>query len=91
MPARRALQSIPKLSSRILVFFSLLTSHPCLQAIPLGGQSDSPSSDDLMFGERVEYVMWGFSCRRDLFHDFARLVHASGDELLKTTLRLTTG
>jgi len=35
--------------------------------------------------------MWGFSCRRDLFHGFARLVHASGDELLKTTLGLTTG
>ena len=33
----------------------------------------------------------GFSCRRDLFHDFARLVQAPGDELLKTTLRLTTG
>jgi 2-polyprenyl-6-methoxyphenol hydroxylase-like FAD-dependent oxidoreductase len=58
---------------------------------PVAGQSDSRSSDDLMFGERVEYVMWGFSCRRDLFHDFARLAHAPGDELLKTTLRLTTG
>jgi 2-polyprenyl-6-methoxyphenol hydroxylase-like FAD-dependent oxidoreductase len=57
----------------------------------VGGLSDSPSSDDLMFGERVEYVMWGFSCRRDLFHDFARLMHAPGDELLLTTLRLTTG
>ena len=58
---------------------------------PVAGPSDSPSSDDLMFGERVEYVMWGFSCRRDLFHDFAGLVRAPGDELLKTTLRLMTG
>jgi hypothetical protein len=58
---------------------------------PVGGQSDSPSSDDLMFGERVEYAMWGFSCRRDLFHDFARLVHAPGDELLKTTLARNEG
>lgn len=59
--------------------------------LPADGQSDSPSSDDLLFGERVEYVMWGFSCRRDLFHDFARLGHAPRDELLKVTLRLTTG
>jgi 2-polyprenyl-6-methoxyphenol hydroxylase-like FAD-dependent oxidoreductase len=58
---------------------------------PAGGQSDSPSSDDLMFGERVEYVMWGFSCRRDLFHDFGRLVHAPEDELLRTALHLMTG
>ena len=58
---------------------------------PAGEQPSSSSSDDLMFGERVEYVMWGFSCRRDLFHDFARLVHATGDELIKTTLHLMTG
>ena len=57
---------------------------------PVDGQSDS-TSDDLIFGERVESVMSGFSCRRDLFHDFARLGHAPGDELLKVTLRLTTG
>jgi len=44
-----------------------------------------------MFGKRVEYVMWGFSCRRDLFRDFGRLVHAPGDELLRTALHLMTG
>jgi 2-polyprenyl-6-methoxyphenol hydroxylase-like FAD-dependent oxidoreductase len=61
-------------------------SNDCNTAV--AGQLDSPSSDDLLFGERVEYVMWGFSCRRQLFRDFAR---ASGDELLETVLRLTTG
>jgi 2-polyprenyl-6-methoxyphenol hydroxylase-like FAD-dependent oxidoreductase len=58
---------------------------------PVGGQSDFPSSEDLLFGERVEYVMWGFSCRRDLFRNFAGLVHAPGEELLEETLRLMTG
>src|SRR5262249_34109261 len=57
----------------------------------VGGQPRSPSPDDLLCGERVEYVMWGFSCIRDLFHDFVRLEHAQGDELLKTTLHLMTG
>src|SRR5262249_7465612 len=44
--------------------------------------------DDLLFGERAEYVMWGFSCRRNLLPDFPHLAQADGDELLKATLRI---
>jgi 2-polyprenyl-6-methoxyphenol hydroxylase-like FAD-dependent oxidoreductase len=61
-----------------------------------GGKSTGPqlvssSSDDLLFGERAEYVMWGLSCRRGLFPEFANAKEGNGDELMKASLRVTTG
>jgi 2-polyprenyl-6-methoxyphenol hydroxylase-like FAD-dependent oxidoreductase len=55
----------------------------------VGTQLGSSSPDDLLFGERAEYVMWGLSCRRSLLPELHGLAQDGGDELLKATLRLT--
>jgi 2-polyprenyl-6-methoxyphenol hydroxylase-like FAD-dependent oxidoreductase len=53
-------------------------------------QPVSSPSDDLLFGERAEYVMWGLSYRRNLFPEIPDPEKANGDELLQASLRVTT-
>ena len=49
----------------------------------------SSPAEDLLFGERAEYVMWGLSCRQDLLPELAHRGEAGSDELMKASLRLT--
>ena len=51
----------------------------------------SASSEDLLFGERVEYAMWGFSARQEVVGDPEEVQHCSGQELKSKVLALTRG
>ena len=50
----------------------------------------APPSDNLVFGERAEYVMWGLSCRQDLLPEVVHRGEAGGEELMKASLHLTS-
>jgi salicylate hydroxylase len=55
-----------------------------------GPRPVSSPSDDLLFGERAEYVMWGLSCRQDLLPELAHPGEAGGDELMKASPCVTS-
>jgi 2-polyprenyl-6-methoxyphenol hydroxylase-like FAD-dependent oxidoreductase len=69
--------------------FGSAVEFPCSQNSTNGEGSFDGSAADLLFGERVEYVMWGFSTKRASFRDIAQLERDSGKVPITEVLRLT--